>query len=356
MPSAWNCKPPQFHLYFRRMMTILTAQWSLRSHDSLTNFNMSTQLSNTWPQQKTTNVMWSSLWPWDERGVNVNMGAAQHCQSWRAEPPPPQMFTRHSDAQCCNITLITRVRRENGRQYAQRPDRARGLGQRGHHQQTQSLLTESYKKTKQKGNNVQHRMAQQSGFGLIWQFTGGEKRSGKQENDLVALMRGFFSGAAWIHTYNRSSNKATFRHHNTQKTGTRNVLKRKRKAFCRLNKYLQPRGRSLCRVQWCLLLWKRARQYNYSVQERVFLKAQPFLLNFRHLQFKSQSCFCTLWLDSGSLLQNSITGRKKAGAVCLCSRWKGCCESCGGLPLERVEGFIKSPLRQIQAAVCNLCL
>lgn len=108
------------------------------------------QLSNTWPQQKTTNVMWSSLWPWDERGVNVNMGAAQHCQSWRAEPPPLQMFTWHSDAQCCNITLITRVRRENGRQYAQRPDRARGLGQRGHHQQTQSLLTESYQKNKTK--------------------------------------------------------------------------------------------------------------------------------------------------------------------------------------------------------------
>lgn len=107
-------------------------------------------------------------------------------------------------------------------------------------------VTSDWKLQQQKGNDVQHGMAQQSGFGLIWQFTGGEKRSGKQENDLVALMRGFFSGAAWIHTYNHWSNKATFRHHNTQKTGKRNVLKRKRKAFCRLNKYLQPRGRSLC--------------------------------------------------------------------------------------------------------------
>lgn len=36
-------------------MTILAAQWSLRSHDSLANFNMSTQLSNVWPQQKKPN-------------------------------------------------------------------------------------------------------------------------------------------------------------------------------------------------------------------------------------------------------------------------------------------------------------
>lgn len=46
------CKAPQFHLLFVCQMTILAPHGSLRSHNSLTNFNMSTQLTNVLPQQK----------------------------------------------------------------------------------------------------------------------------------------------------------------------------------------------------------------------------------------------------------------------------------------------------------------
>lgn len=174
-----NCEAPQFHLYFGCMMTILQPHGSLRSHNSLSNFNMSTQLSNAWPQRKNS-AMCSSLWPWDKRGVNVNMGAAQHCQSWRPEQPSAQMFTWQRDARCCkkDLMLIMGVRRKNAHltvNRASRPcERARPAGTSSAHSVIQSFLTEI-----KKGNNVQRSMAQQSGFGRIWQFTGGEKKEWK---------------------------------------------------------------------------------------------------------------------------------------------------------------------------------
>lgn len=85
-------------------------------------------------------------------------------------------------------------------------ERARPRGTLSADSVIQSFLTEI-----KKGYNVQHSMAQKSGFGLIWQFTGGEKGRGKQQNHLLVSMRSF-SGAAWIDTYNRWSNKAPFRH------------------------------------------------------------------------------------------------------------------------------------------------
>lgn len=149
-------------------MTILEPRGSLRSHNSLSNFNMSTRLSNAWPQRKknSRNVL-IIIAPRQER-CQCQYGG---CTTLSVMKTGAAIGADVHLAERCTVLQKRAnahygVGRKNARltvNRAARPrERARPMGTLSAHSVIQSFLTGI-----KKGSNVQRSMAQQSGCGRI---------------------------------------------------------------------------------------------------------------------------------------------------------------------------------------------